>query len=605
MLRLEVGTRLAKPKVALRTIQFTAEQLSRKAFPNLRRFARNEQISQNEAAVRLLKLACFHRASEIFLRRRVQPSSLIGQVLRRVKVDKDLCAWLAQNGPRDGPKWAAFAYSMLLSPAERRTRGQFFTPPHIAAFMTKWAVRSADDRILDPGTGPGIFLASAYARLLTVGASDPVSQLAGVELSPVAPTFAALALAARSQRKPKIHVGDFLTNFRAPRRRYDVVVGNPPYSRHHVLSTEYKRRIGAAVDTLLGEHMSLRAGIYVHFLVRSLALLRDGGRLAFLIPREFFDTQYGAPLRRYLLRTTKLRGLIVFDPSNGSTFADALTTSVIIVLERGTPDGAPVRMVHVSKRVSEDQLLQAVRAGTPSASFSWGWSIDIPVSQLARAQRWSTVLPPQHHRKDALEVPLRRLVQIRRGIATGANQFFVMSDRTARAAGLPGKYLRRVIARTKLVQQSHINGTDFIRWKRRGERIWLLDAPRGAHSKAITRYLRNGRKAGIHNRYLCRNRKVWHKMEQRPIPPIIVTYMSRGAPRFIRNDAGVVPLNVFHAIYPKEITPQQLMRLLRYLNSEGCHEKLKRLTRTYGSGLQKIEPGDLLDLRVPDPRRST
>ena len=91
-------------------------------------------------------------------------------------------------------------------------------------------------------------------------------------------------------------------------------------------------------------------------------------------------------------------------------------------------------------------------------------------------------------------------------------------------------------------------------------------------------------------------------MERREPPPILVTYMSKDVPRFVRNDAKLVPLNVFHGLYPKELTTTEVATLLTHLNSEGFRAKLRRAARTYGAGLVKIEPGELGRITVPDVR---
>ncbi len=280
--------------------------LIRGRLPGLNVYAETERLPLREAADQLLRLAHFHRASELFLASSIPATPIIAEVLRRAKIDEEACFRLAQEGPRSGSAWASFAYSRLFAARERRMRGQFFTPERIARFMTSWAIRSCDDSVLDPGTGPGIFLRAAYERLRKLGSKDPVHQLTGIEVSPIAPSFARLALAPFSSKVARVIWGDFLTH-EFGSRQHDVVIGNPPYLRHHALSSEYKLRIGADADAILGEHLSLRAGLYVHFLIRSLALLREDGRLAFLTPLEFFNARYGAPLRRHLLGKTRLR----------------------------------------------------------------------------------------------------------------------------------------------------------------------------------------------------------------------------------------------------------------------------------------------------------
>ena len=46
-------------------------------------------------------------------------------------------------------------------PRARKARGAFFTPPAIADFLTRWAIQSPTDRIMDPTCGEAVFLLAA------------------------------------------------------------------------------------------------------------------------------------------------------------------------------------------------------------------------------------------------------------------------------------------------------------------------------------------------------------------------------------------------------------------------------------------------------------
>src|SRR5207249_3156119 len=95
----------------------------------------------------------------------------------------------------------------------------------------------------------------------------------------------------------------------------------------------------------------------------------------------------------------------------------------------------------------------------------------------------------------------------------------------------------------------------------------------------------------------------WYRMERREPPAILVTYMSKAGLRFVRNEARLVPLNVFHGLYPKDLNRRQLNDLLKHLRGRTFQRKLRDAARTYGTGLIKIEPRELGALRVPDVRQ--
>ena len=50
----------------------------------------------------------------------------------------------------------------------RKLRGAFFTPQLVAQFVVDWAVRSANDRVLEPSCGEAAFLVEAARRLQSI-----------------------------------------------------------------------------------------------------------------------------------------------------------------------------------------------------------------------------------------------------------------------------------------------------------------------------------------------------------------------------------------------------------------------------------------------------
>src|SRR5688572_28149626 len=78
--------------------------------------------------------------------------------------------------------------------ALRKARGAFFTPPEVCQFMAEWAIRSRDDRVLEPSAGEAAFLLAAGQRLHDAG-GDPAQLLHGVEVHDASAAAASAALA--------------------------------------------------------------------------------------------------------------------------------------------------------------------------------------------------------------------------------------------------------------------------------------------------------------------------------------------------------------------------------------------------------------------------
>ena len=67
------------------------------------------------------------------------------------------------------------------SPAEIKARGAFYTPPELTAFLAAWAVRSPNERALEPSCGDGAFLKALVARYAELGRSALAEHLVAVE----------------------------------------------------------------------------------------------------------------------------------------------------------------------------------------------------------------------------------------------------------------------------------------------------------------------------------------------------------------------------------------------------------------------------------------
>jgi hypothetical protein len=314
------------------------------------------------------------------------------------------------------------------------------------------------------------------------------------------------------------------------------------------------------------------------------------------------DVDYGHQVKKYLLENCRSVQFIVFDPIAAAAFPGVLTTSVITLGVRGELGDMPVRVVHVRRMAPAAEIREALSPESGRTEFDWGTVDQIPREKLSFNQRWSTSFSG----RSAIDmeegsVTLGSLATVKRGVATGANSFFVLSSAAARSAGISRRFLRPAMGNAKLLRAPAIRLRDFARWSSRGERVWLLDI-RTSKSKSVKKYLLKGKRLGVHLGQICRNRSRWYEMERREVPPILATYMSKGGPRFAKNLAGLVPLNVFHGVYPKDLSPHQVNQLLSYLNSDEFREKVARGGRIYSSGLIKVEPRELMAISVPDVR---
>ncbi len=163
----------------------------------------------------------------------------------------------------------------------------------------------------------------------------------------------------------------------------------------------------------------------------------------------------------------------------------------------------------------------------------------------------------------------------------------------------------RTIQRNREIQDIILDEKAWQALSREGKRVGLLylNGENLNRHPALSTYLAEGEAKGYHNRSLVQTRKQWYFMEQRELPAIFFTILTRDNPRFILNQAGVRPLNMFLLLYPNSYVVKAgcIEHLWVLLNSTFSLSRLHSVSRTYGGNTLKVEPRELDNLPVINP----
>ena len=284
-----------------------------------------------------------------------------------------------------------------------------------------------------------------------------------------------------------------------------------------------------------------------------------------------------------------------------------LTSACISLIERGDPADNSVRLIEAGAAATADDLVAAIAGiDSPVARV-----IEVPQVQLGAKEKWTGYLHT-HKRSVSTGLPeteLGQLLTVKRGIATGHNRFFCLTEKDVKRWGLPSECLRPVVTGARDLPTCVLNADDFVVLREAGRPVWLFywpvdwaleDAP-----ESVRRYLAHGEELEVPQRYICKNRHPWYVGERRAPADVLFTLFNRENPRFVLNEARVLIVNVLHGL---SVTlglsreSQRLKALLAWLNSDAGREGLRQAGGVYG-GMLKAEPGELSRMRVPDVRR--
>jgi adenine-specific DNA-methyltransferase len=471
------------------------------------------------------------------------------------------------------------------APAEhRRSFGQYFTPSRIAAWMADWVIQPSTRSLLDPAAGTGVLLQAALRQ------QQRHAEIALTALDADPAILQVLAHNLRdAQARLTIRQQDFLLD--DDPAAYDAIICNPPYLRHRRLHD--RQALLAGLERQLGIKLSAFSNSYVLFMLKIATRLAAQGRATIITPVEYLNANFGVPIRSFLLRRNLVDGLLLFEHTR-LVFDDANTTACVLLLRADRVPDDPIVFAHVADETElapiDELPAHAVARYAPSSLDAEAkWLRLFPATPAA-----PTWLPDQRM------VALGSLAEVRRGIATGANEFFTLTEAERADHAIPTEYARLCI--TKAAHAPHLVFTadDLAGLRETNKKIYLLDAQSDL-PEPLRIYLERGLRLGIDRRFLPAHRTLWFAMEHRPVAPLWVNVFSRRGFRFVLNDAQIANLTPFHCIYPSLAHSSHLLLLAAFLNSAIAESVIAGQQRIYGSGLRKFEPLDVAALAVPDP----
>lgn len=221
--------------------------------------------------------------------------------------------------------------------------------------------------------------------------------------------------AAMSQPQPRL-VFEAETSLEKCNQKYGLIVGNPPYV---ALSQGNNVRNKAAFiarwnnaypDYLLAPTADLSNYIMLH----AIQLLEPNGVLEFITSRNFFDTQYGDSIRRFLLEKTSLNRIVTLH-SHPFTKPGMKVKSntVIIELSNEPPFCETVSWAHsMDSATPLHDLIETV----------------IDRKSLLRSPNWTEVLFPDRLSDGLIkrcDSKVRTYFKTAMGVKSGANEVFL------------------------------------------------------------------------------------------------------------------------------------------------------------------------------------
>jgi hypothetical protein len=425
--------------------------------------------------------------------------------------------------------------------------------------------------MLDPSCGDGRFLA---AHRKSVGIEQNEDS-------------AAVAM----QRAPwaLVHEGDFFAWAESTKERFECTVGNPPFIRYQHFAGDVRAR-AIALCSKLGANFSGLSSSWAPFLVAAAGLLKQGGRMAFVVPAEIGHAPYARPLLDFLLNSFQ-------------------HTQIVAIRNKLFP------------HISEDcWLLYADGYGgvssflglTVADSFEYSTeppraTVSIPVVELRES--WKMRLRPYLLPAIVRELYLRtgkadgsfRLSEVANigiGYVSGDNEFFHLRPSTANRLGIPEGLLRPTVRNGRALPTGNLTRKVIERWYETDEQMLLLKLEKTTQLPvSVRRYLDSEAGQRAREAYKCRTRDPWYAVPDVKTPDFFLTYMSGLEPSLVKNDATCTCTNSVHSV---RFTDQRAIpHVRRQWASPFVQLSCEIEGHPLGGGMLKLEPREAGQILFP------
>ena len=331
--------------------------------------------------------------------------------------------------------------------------GQFLTPPEIALEMAKvvkeyFPITSGDIRFGDPAIGTGTF----FRVVKIVFSNYKIESSIGIDIDK---EIVSTTRTIWGTRGLKIFIGDYLLKFKKYFTKRNIILCNPPYLRSQMIPINKRVKYKNIIQKDLGIKVDGRSGLFIYFILHAHNSLEENGLAAWLIPSEWMENDYGRILRKYLTEKVELLRIHKYDP-NEIQFENVIVSSTFILYRKKKPNINNNVKISYHQTIYNPETIEEITIGELSLLNKW------------RRSQINTKIIMQNHK------PLDHYFSIKRGVATGANDYFIIENKNIKKYGIPKQCCRPILPNPRelnqLIIESDTNGYPIITPK-----LFLID----------------------------------------------------------------------------------------------------------------------------------
>lgn len=457
---------------------------------------------------------------------------------------------------------------------DNKLTGSYYTPEKLVQAMVKYIITKVESsfRILEPSGGDGRIvdelLQSGYKNI------DIVEYIKEKTND--------LNLKFKNYDFVNIYNEDFLEFSLSTNKKYDLIIGNPPYINKKNMSERQKKFIK---DSYIksGLNYSDFNNIWNVFLLNSINLLNKRGSILFVLPIEFLQSFHSESLRKLIISKFKKIEIFLFKEK---VFNDISQSICLLFLS------------------DKDYKLESI---TYKLIKNYNFEKPIFVNYIDKNnlnEKWTNFILYESEIKFITDLSekytkIDSIGKCAPGVVTGANSYFILNNEFVNKNNIR-KYFKPIISKTKqlkgiwILDEKELNR---ISNESNTNLLYLNKFDIKQFNYNICKYIEYGEKKEINKRFKCSKRGRWYDMPNSNPGDIVFFKRYDNLPKIIVNEAKCLTTDLgYNVVLSKEFDAKSVaFCFFNSLTLTLCEIN----GRYYGGGVQELTPREFKNLVIP------
>lgn len=469
---------------------------------------------------------------------------------------------------------------LIKDASKEKLRGGFYTPDLIASFILKWAFNGNKTLdILEPSCGDGVFLEEIQKGNYEYNSVTAIE----FEKSEVKKSKAI-----ELPNSNIIH-SDFHKFCINTKKQFDLIIGNPPYIRYQFFDRE-QQKYASEIFGKANLKYSKLTNAWVSFVVGSSLLLKEKGKIGFVLPAEILQVSYAQPLREFLAHFYNKINIVSFEKL---VFPNIQQEVVLLLCEKTNSNEHLIEHLEL-KNAEELQHLDVVRLKSPKKKIDF------------KSNKWTFYFLDQKEidfleslQTEQVISKFSEYAKVEVGITTGSNPFFTVPLSTVQRYNLE-KYARPLVGRSVQVPSVIFTNKDWSHNRDIEARTHLLTFPKMSElngSIGARDYIAWGEEQKINEGYKCRIRNEWQIVPSLRISDALFIRRNNLYPKLIINEAQAFTTDTMHRVSVKPNTEIKALTASYYNSISLAFSEI--CGRSHGGGVLELMPNEAEEILLP------